>query len=316
LTPSAATGGTFNINNYAVVYHAGTLTVTKAHLTVTADNDSFDEGIAPSDLTATIGGFVNGETLGTSGVSGAAAVNTTVTGTSAPGVYTNSITPAIGTLTAGNYDFTTFNPGTLTVVDVAPTILMSGGTITLSPGDGFTRPGSFSDPGSVVPSETWTMTTNYGDGSPVSASATPGAISLSHVYPNAGTYTVTVAIGDNYGASSALSFTVIVAQSPTLALSHGGSAIGTTASASKGVAFDLTGLFTESTGTGSWVINWGDPAGDSGGNPNMQSGGVTGGSGTFTGSHKFKHTGTYVVSVTFTDANGANVTQSFALTVS
>jgi hypothetical protein len=285
-------------------------------LTVTADNDSFDESITPSDLTATISGFVNGETLATSGVTGSAAVTTTVTGTSAPGTYVNSITATIGTLAAGNYAFSIFNPGTLTVVDVAPTILMSGGTITLSPGDGFTRPGSFSDPGSVVPSETWTMTTSYGDGSPVSGSTTPGPISISHVYLNAGTYTVTVTIGDNYGASSVLTFTVIVAQSPTLTLSHSGSPIGPTASASKGVAFDLTGLFTESTGAGSWVINWGDPAGDGSGNPNVQTGNVTGGTGAFTGSHKFKHTGTYTVSVTFTDANGANVTLSFALTVS
>jgi uncharacterized repeat protein (TIGR01451 family) len=301
--------------NYDIHYVNGSLNITRAPLTVTAENDSFDEGIAPSGLTATISGFVNGETLATSGVTGNPTLTTNATGTSAPGnMYT--ITPTQGTLTAGNYEFTIFNPGTLTVVDVAPTILMSGGTITLSPGDGFTRPGAFNDPGSVVPSETWTMTISYGDGSPDSGSTTPGPISISHVYANAGTYAVTVTIGDNYGTSSVLTFTVIVAQSPTLTLSHGGSPIGPTASASKGVAFDITGLFTESTGTGSWVINWGDPAGDSGGNLNVQSGNVTGGSGNFTGSHKFKHIGTYMVSVTFTDASGANVTQSFALTVS
>src|SRR5207249_3096679 len=99
---------------------------------------------------------------------GSALVTTTVLGTSAPGPYLNSITAAVGTLTAANYDFTNFVPGTLTVVDVFPTIVMSSGTITLSAGDGFTRPGSFTDPGSVVPTETWTMTVDYGDGSPVS----------------------------------------------------------------------------------------------------------------------------------------------------
>src|SRR5207237_1384471 len=36
LTPSAATGGTFNPNNYNISYHNGILTVTKASLSVTA----------------------------------------------------------------------------------------------------------------------------------------------------------------------------------------------------------------------------------------------------------------------------------------
>src|SRR5439155_17665736 len=36
LTPSAATGGSFNPNNYNVSYHNGTLTVSKASLSVSA----------------------------------------------------------------------------------------------------------------------------------------------------------------------------------------------------------------------------------------------------------------------------------------
>jgi hypothetical protein len=38
ITPSAATGGTFNINNYTVTYSNGTLTVVGAPLTITANN--------------------------------------------------------------------------------------------------------------------------------------------------------------------------------------------------------------------------------------------------------------------------------------
>jgi hypothetical protein len=314
--PYTVTPGGLTSTNYAISFVNGSLNISQAHLTVTADNQSFDEGIAPTDLTATITGFVNGETLATSGVTGSPSVTTTVTGTSAPGVYSNSITASIGTLAAGNYDFTSFNPGTLTVVDVAPAIVMSTGTITLSPGDGFTRPGSFSDPGTAVPTETWTITTNYSDGPPVTVSTTPGSISVGHTYANPGQYLVTVTIGDNYGASSVLTFTVNVATPPTLSLSHNGSPIGPTATASNNVAFGISGHFTEGTATGSYSINWGDPAGDSGNNPNVQTGSVSGSSGDFTGSHTFKHKGTYTVTVTFTDAFGDNITVKFALTVS
>ena len=40
VTPSAATGGTFNPANYAVTYATGTLTVNPAALTVTASAHS------------------------------------------------------------------------------------------------------------------------------------------------------------------------------------------------------------------------------------------------------------------------------------
>jgi hypothetical protein len=109
---------------------------------------------------------------------------------------------------------------------------------------------------------------------------------------------------------------VTVAMPPTLTLSHNGTPIGPTASASSGVAFGISGQFTEGTATGSFSINWGDPAGDSVSNRNVQTGSVTGASGSFAGSHTYKHKGTYMVFVTFTDANGDNVTVNFALTVS
>src|SRR5207244_8889053 len=40
LTPSAATGGTFNPNNYNISYHNGTLTVDPATLSITANADT------------------------------------------------------------------------------------------------------------------------------------------------------------------------------------------------------------------------------------------------------------------------------------
>jgi hypothetical protein len=332
IVPSAAQGS--GLSNYNINYVNGSLVVSKAHLTVTALDDAIDEAIDPTGnlIGYSITGFVNSETLATSGVTGSPSLTTTATGTNPPGTY--PITPAIGTLTASNYDFTTFTNGTLTMVDVAPTIVMSTGTIRLNPGDGFTRPGYFTDPGSAVPSESWTnnpnppatvSTVDYGDGTVVALKnvgqsvLTPGSspgFSIGHVYANVNQYTVTVTISDNYGASSVLQFTVNVAALPTLTLSHNGNPIGSTAQGQTNTPFALTGSFTESTATGGWVINWGDPAGDSQQNPNVQTGTVSSTSGTFNGSHTYKHKGTYTVSVTFTDAFGDSVTQSFALTIS
>src|SRR5207249_8935084 len=116
------------------------------------------------------------------------------------------------------------------------------------------------DPGLNVQGETWSMTVNYGDGSqPVSGPTTPGSISLSHVYAAAGSYTVTVIISDNYGASSQTSFTVKVTAPPTLTVDP---------ATQQNAVFSITGHFTESTATGSYLINWSDPAGAS----NIQSG--------------------------------------------
>ena len=98
----------------------GTLAVTKVPLTVTADAKSRTYGAAEPTFTATLAGFVNGETLATSGVSGTAAVTTTATLTSAAGTY--PLTPALGGLTATNYAFTTFTNGTLTIGQASQTI--------------------------------------------------------------------------------------------------------------------------------------------------------------------------------------------------
>src|SRR5207302_198857 len=92
----------------------GTLTISKAQQTVTADDKSRGYGDLNPAFTATLSGFKNGETAAV--VSGAASFTgaaTTTTATSTAGPYT--ITPTIGTLTASNYDFTPFTNGTLTI---------------------------------------------------------------------------------------------------------------------------------------------------------------------------------------------------------
>ncbi|HJW26611.1 MAG TPA: MBG domain-containing protein [Rhodocyclaceae bacterium] len=96
--------------NYDFTAANGTLTVNKAHLTVTADNQSRLYGQSNPTFTQTLTGFVNGED--SSVVSGSATGSTTANAASGVGTY--AITGNASGLSAANYDFTAAN-GTLTV---------------------------------------------------------------------------------------------------------------------------------------------------------------------------------------------------------
>ena len=98
--------------NYAISYASGTVTVGPAALKVTATNVTKMFGVAVPALSAAITGFVDGQTLATSGVTGQPVCTTTATISSPNGTY--PITCQVGTLHAANYTFT-FVAGTLTV---------------------------------------------------------------------------------------------------------------------------------------------------------------------------------------------------------
>ena len=96
-------------------------TVTQAPLTVTANPASKVFGAPNPAFTATITGFVNGDTAQTPGAySGAPAFTTNATTNSPQGTY--SIVPSLGSLTAANYSFpaSDFIDGTLTVTGNLP----------------------------------------------------------------------------------------------------------------------------------------------------------------------------------------------------
>ena len=80
---------------------AGTLTVTPAHLTVTADDKDMAHGDAVPGLTWTIAGLVNGDPPDV--VSGTPGLTTAATSDSPAGRYTISVGP--GSLWAANYVF-------------------------------------------------------------------------------------------------------------------------------------------------------------------------------------------------------------------
>jgi hypothetical protein len=107
---------TINDANYAGST-TGTLTIGKVTLTVTADDKQRNYGGANPTFTASYSGFVNNE--GVSVLSGSPSLSTSATASSNIGDYT--ITAAVGSLAATNYQFT-FENGILSVVPVALTV--------------------------------------------------------------------------------------------------------------------------------------------------------------------------------------------------
>jgi len=111
ITPQGLTS-----SNYTVSFVDGTLTINKAHLTVTANDASRIVGQANPVFTATLSGFVNNETPLGAGIGGSAALSTLAN--AATPASKLPITVAQGSLAARNYDFTVFKDGTLTVKDL------------------------------------------------------------------------------------------------------------------------------------------------------------------------------------------------------
>jgi 6-phosphogluconolactonase (cycloisomerase 2 family) len=157
--------------SFAASSALGDLIVTKAQLTVTADNQSRLYGDPNPTFTYVITGFVNGDDI--SVVSGAADCTSTATQASPVGSY--PITCAVGTLSAQNYVFA-FVPGTLTINPAPLTVNV----------DSVSR--AYGDPN---PTFTGTIT-GLKNGDVITANYTTTATQLSPV----GTYPITATLVD------------------------------------------------------------------------------------------------------------------------
>ena len=174
----------------------------------------------------------------------------------------------------------------------APTINPFAGA-TINEGDTYSTNGSFTDADS---STSWTATVNYGDGSGVQSLTLSGTnFSLSHIYKDNGTYTVTVNVVDNQGATGTSIANVNVNNiSPTV------SAISApTAPVVLGTSISSSASFTDpgalDTHTAIW--DWGD---------GTTTGTVTenNGSGSISDNHTYVSTGVYTITLTVTDKDG------------
>jgi hypothetical protein len=227
--------GTLAAANYTFSFVNGTLTVTKATLTVTADNKSKVYGAPNPGLTASYSGFKNGETLATSGVNGSPALTTTATAASPTGTY--PVAAAVGNLTSVNYSFT-FVSGSLYITPATLTITADNKTK------------QYGDPN---PTLTYT-TTGFVNGD--SASAITGSPSLSTTatltsVPN--TYPITVGVGTLTAANYTFSFasgtlTVVARQAPVAYI--GQTYFYTSGSSSTNAQVTLSASIQDTTGSG------------------------------------------------------------------
>ena len=162
-----------------------TLVVDKAVLTVTGDDAARPFGQPNPPLTATTTGFVNGETLGTSGVTGVPDVTTPAAPVSPAGDY--PVSPAFGTLDAANYSFA-FADGTLTVTPAGTTA-------------GLTAPGiAYGGPAAITVTVTGGGATPVGEvvmsglpGGPLTARLVGGVATFAPGVLPAGTFALTAA---------------------------------------------------------------------------------------------------------------------------
>jgi hypothetical protein len=148
--PITCTLGGLSTANYTYAFVGGTLTITPAPLTLTAQNASRQYGLDNPSLSAVATGFVNGEDATSAGLTGTAVCTTTAQ--VADGVGTRPITCGTGSLAAPNYAFTTFVPGVLTI---APAVATPVVTSSVNPAAG-------SAPVTFTASVTWPTGTPTG----------------------------------------------------------------------------------------------------------------------------------------------------------
>ncbi|MBW3592235.1 MAG: hypothetical protein KY396_00895, partial [Actinobacteria bacterium] len=184
--------------------------------------------------------------------------------------------------------------------NTVPTV-SAGADAAIAEGATFSSSGSFTDPDD---GGSWTATVDYGDGSGPQA-LTLGAdksFALGHVYADDGSYTVTVTVTDERGASA----------SDTAVVTVTGVAPSVDAGADKSIAVGATmtgsGSFTD-PGADTWTatVDWGD------GTPVASL--TLDSDKTFDLSHGYAAAGTYTVTVSVTDDDGDSGSDTLTVSV-
>lgn len=242
------------LGNYTITTNAGTLTVTKAVLQVSADTKSRAYGTTNPLFTVTYSGFTDGQTLGTSGVTGSPSLATAAATNSPVGAYV--ITNSIGTLAAANYSFMLAN-GTLMITQAALSVTASNASRTygvMNPVFGGILTGVVNND-NITASYTSSATTNSSAGSYtiVPTLSDPGnRLANYSVTTNTGTLTISKAV---LSVSADAKTRAYGAANPPFTVTYSGFVNGETASSGtiSGSPALTTGAATNST-LGSYTI--------------------------------------------------------------
>jgi len=208
------------------------------------------------------------------------------------GVYTASVTVRDDDGASGT--------DTLQVtVNNLPPSVDAGPDKTVNQGAPLSSSGTFSDPGA----DTWTATVDYGDGSGVQPLQLTGKqFALDHVYSNHGTYTVTVTVSDDEGASGSDTASVtVVATAPSVNA-------GPDKTINEGGTFSNSVSFTDAgPGPRTATVDYGDGTG-------VQSLATVVSPFTLP-SHVYADNGIYTATVTVTNGGGGAGTDTVRVTV-
>ena len=241
VTPSAATGGTFNASNYTIAYNTGNITVGTATLNIAANNVNKTYGqalIGGTGITAfTTSGLQNGETVGSVTV----AYGTGAAANAAVGTYTGSVTPSAatgGTFAASNYTIA-YNTGNIIVG--AKTLTITANNVNKVYGQvltGTVGSTAFTSTGLENGETIGSVTIAYGTGAAANAAVGGYTGSVTPSAATGGTFTAT-----NYSISYTTGNIVVGAKTLTITANNVNKVYGQALTGTVGsTAFTSTGL--------------------------------------------------------------------------
>ncbi|HEY2050247.1 MAG TPA: MBG domain-containing protein [Caulobacteraceae bacterium] len=192
-------------NNYTISYVAGTLTIGKAALTITADNQASTYGGSIPTLTASYSGFVNGDTAAS--LTTAPAVSTAATSASPANTYAITASGAVD----NNYAIS-YVAGTLTIGKAALTITADNQTMIY---------------GGSVPTLTASYSGFVNNDTAASLTTAPTISTTGTSASNVGSYAITAsgAVDNNYTISYGPAAALTVNPAQITVTANGGSSV-------------------------------------------------------------------------------------------